>query len=289
MPLVEALPYYDNPRQDAPVRLDLDGVIVPSDVDLTLIGTIHDGSRSSADYASGLFEENYLLFLEGYGWAPASQKRFQRISRGYSNALEEERAIQKAEIENGSLFRKNNALWSLSVTEALYESGVRVVIGDVSLEDATSGRLADLAIYTGATELVAEKAIRGLPVAEEDLVVFAERDAAIARAICESIPKLRREDPKLNPDETLRAVGLYGTVHVQAVTDALTALAIEQDTESFTLSTRHEVDVPAISATELEMGQVDAVQAARMVRFYSDWLRTEPAESDHLWYPDSSA
>jgi hypothetical protein len=285
MPLVEALPYYEEPRKDPPLRLDLGGVVVPFGVDLTLVGTIHDGSRSSADYASELFEENYLLCLEGYGWNQASQKRFQRISRGYASALEEERAIAEAEIKSGSLFRKNNALWNLSVTEALYESGVRVAIADVSLEDARSGRLSKPAVYTNAAVRVAENAVIGLPVAERDLVVFAERDVAIARAICASVPKLRRDDPKLNPDETLKTVGMYGTVHVQGIADALTTLAAKQGTDSFTVRTRYEVDDPHCNPLT---SAIAAVGAAQMVQFYSDWLRSGPTEPEHLWRPAPS-
>jgi hypothetical protein len=279
MPLVEALPYYEEPRQDAPLRLSLDGIVVPSDVDLTLVGTIHDGSRSTADYASGLFEENYLLFLEGYGWDAASQKRFQRISRGYANALEEERAISEDEIEHGSPFQKNNALWNLSVTQALYESGVRVMLADVPLRDIQSDGPTKLSTYTGAAVRFVENAVVGLPVAEKDLVVFAERDVAIARAICTGIPKLRRDDPKLNPHETLLAVGMYGTAHVQSIADVLTALAVEQDTDSFTVRTRYEIDPPGGGSV------TEAVGAAQMVQFYADWLRTEPTDPDHLWYP----
>lgn len=284
MPLVDTLPHYEDLRHEVPSRLDLTGVVIPGGVELTLVGTIHDGSRSTADYAAALFEDNYLLFLEAYGWNPATQKRFQRISRGYNSALQEEKEIQEAEIKSGSLFRKNNALWNLSVAEALHESGVRVVMADVSLQAVTSDRFK---MYSRAAARFAGNAVLGLPVAEEDLVTFAERDVTIAGAICEGVSRLRRDDPKIDLDQTLRAVGLYGTVHVQGIADALAALAVEQGTDSFTVNTQYEVDDPChgevISAAEFEERQVGAAQ---MVKFYSDWLRTEPTDAGHLWYPE---
>jgi hypothetical protein len=287
MPLVEALPYGEAVRRDPPTRLDLSDVVLPPDVDLTLVGTIHDGSCSSADYAAELFNGNYLYLSESYNWDPEVQKRLQRISRGYFNALEDTRALESVAIELGSDLHRNNARWNYSVHEALYKSGVRVMMADVSEEDIRSGRVTDRATYQSTAMRVTQSGVTGLPISEEDLVIFAERDAIIAGAICEAIPKLRREDPKLDPNTTLKAVGMYGTVHVQSVADALTALAEAQDTDSFTINTKYEVAVPnsAEGIDELEL-EDRRMRIAGMIGFYSDWLRTEPVEPGTIWYPN---
>ncbi|HEX5744178.1 MAG TPA: hypothetical protein VFX84_01885 [Candidatus Saccharimonadales bacterium] len=284
MPLVAEAPEGYAPIQDPPTRFDLDGVAVPPNVDLTLVGTIHDGSCSTADYAADLFATNYLALMESYSWDDKGQKRLQRVSRGYSNALEESQAIELADIEEGSPFPSKNARWNLCMTEALYKSGVRIMMADMSAEDIAAGRWASPFVHMSAVSAVTGNAVNGRPVAEQDLVVFAERDTAIIRAICEAIPKLRREDPKLDAEETLKAVGLYGMWHVPGISDALAALAAEQGVNTFSVETQYEVAVPdlegGVSAIELEGRKV---QMARMLQFYSNWLRTEPVEPDHLW------
>ena len=272
MSLVEILPYDAELRRDPPTRFDLSNLVVPPNVDLTLVGALHNTRYSSPDYLPELLAENYLYFMEAYGHDPTKVKNMQHASKGYGSAIEKIRKADEVIINRATdPYSLGVAQWSKAVHEAIFKSGVRVMVADVA-----KGNPRQEQAYQAAMGNFSRNTLIGQRVEEADMLLFAERDMTILTAICSGIARLRQEDPKLDPEAPLKAVGLYGLSHATALADGLSTAAAQQGIDSFRAQSLFSFEstfpdrAPESEAAEL----FEHIKAG--VVYYQEWLRSEP-------------
>lgn len=272
MSLVEVLPYDKELRRDPPVRLDLDSLVVPPNVDLTLVGNLHNTRFSSPDYLSELLAENYVYFVEAYAYDPAKVKNMQHASRGYGSAIEKIRKLDEVAINRATNPHSlGNARWSAAIHEALFKSGVRVKVADVANGDPAHHRE-----YLRAMDNFGRNTAAGRPVEEADMLLLAEREMTILAAICSGITQLRQEDPKLDSNEPLKAIGLYGLSHINALIDGLSVAADQQGVESFRVRSLFNFESTYSDRAPESEASALFERVKTGVVYYQEWLRTEP-------------
>jgi len=234
--------------------LDYGEIEVPSDLDVTYIGVLHNMIGGAPDYMREAFEGADVLVQEGPGWDKALLRQLQDIANGSYTAL-------KGSLESLEQQRKDApgmADWNEFYFRNLYESGVRVVIADYTKDHPRAEDERKLLHGGGALN---QEAVRR---------IFANRDRHILTSMVGKISELRRMVPDIRDRSPLRVLMLFGAGHY-AVHDALAAAAEEQGVTSFSSRLLFQESAALVLGSDSPDQEAAARQRATD---YQDWIRT---------------
>lgn len=262
MNLVERVPWQAEVIDAPPARLNYREIEVPSDLEVTYIGVVHDMVGGAPDYMRNAFEETDILIQEGPGWDKAMAREFQNIANGSYTALKS--ALEGVERQKRDA--PGLAEWNGHYFRQLYESNVRLALADYPKGHPKAG---------DEIRLLRKAAI----VSDEELFpVLAQRDSYILATMADKVSELRRMVPDIQSKSPLRVLMLFGASHY-AVHDALAAAAEEQGVAPFDSKLQFQESAALMFDYENLAYGVDVrrqalADARQRATDYQNWLRT---------------